>query len=123
MKSNSTINSETKENIECLIMKVYTSFINLKVGVSLDNGAPIHFASLLAFLTLLATFQAKKNVRSVPASSALTLILHQSHNARSTNRHLRGSRKIPAVTGSLCVGCPGICQGISEQKRLRNAGH
>ena len=48
-----------------------------------------HFASSLCW----ATFQAKNNVhvRSAPASSALTLVSHLSHNALTANCHLYGS--------------------------------
>ena len=33
-------------------------------------------------------FQEKNNVRSTPASFALTIVSHQSHNAHTANRHL-----------------------------------
>ena len=42
-------------------------------------------------LALWATFQLKNNIRSAPASTALTLASHQSHNTHTTNRHLYGS--------------------------------
>jgi len=42
MKSISTINPAITENAECSIAKVLASFINLKVGVSLDL---YHYAS------------------------------------------------------------------------------
>jgi len=61
------------------------------VGVLLNHGASLCFVSLVAFQTCLATFQAKNNVRSAPASSTLTLVLHQSHNARTTNHHQHNS--------------------------------
>ena len=48
--------------------------MDLKVGVSLDHGVSLHFVSLLALLTCWATFQAKNNVRSAPASTALTQV-------------------------------------------------
>jgi len=49
------------ENMECSIMEVCTSFINLKVGVSLDHGISLCFALLLLVLwTCWATFQAKR---------------------------------------------------------------
>jgi len=50
---------------------------------------------MLRFVSSLcwATFQAKDNVRSAPASSALTLVSHQSHSAHSANRHPCGSRQ------------------------------
>jgi len=46
-------------------------FINLKVGVSLNHGVLLSFISLLALQTCWATFQAKNNVKSAPASSVL----------------------------------------------------
>jgi len=42
---------------------------------------------LLAVRACWAMFQARNNVRSAPASSALTLVSHRSHNVRTTNRH------------------------------------
>ena len=68
MKSISTINPAITENTECLIVKVCTSFINLKLGVSLDHGVSLCFVSLLALQTYWATFQAKENVKSTPAT-------------------------------------------------------
>ena len=66
--------------------------MDLKVGVSLDHGVSpsvlLHFVSLLALRTFWATFQAKNNVRSAPASSVLTLVSHRSHNMRIENRYL-----------------------------------
>ena len=79
------------ENMECLIVKSCTTFINLKVGVLLYHGVSLRFVSLLALWTCWATFQTKNNVRSSHASSALTLVLHRSHNMHATNRHLHGS--------------------------------
>ena len=58
--------------MECSIIKGHASFINLKVGVSLDHGVSLYFVLLLALQTCWATFQAKDIVRSIPASSALT---------------------------------------------------
>ena len=37
MKSVSTINLAIMENVECSIVKAFASFIDLKVGVSLDH--------------------------------------------------------------------------------------
>ena len=62
-----------------------------KVVVSLDHDASPCFVSFLALLTCWATLQAENNIRSAPASSALTLISHWSHNAHTTNHHLCGS--------------------------------
>ena len=53
-------NNAIMENTECSIVKVCTSFINLKVGVLLDNAVLLCFLSLVALWT--STFQAKKNV-------------------------------------------------------------
>ena len=91
MKSISTINPAITENTECSIIKVCTSFIDLKVGVSFNHGVSLRFVSLLAFQTCWATFQVKNNVRSAPGSSALTQVSHQSHNTCTTNYHPCGS--------------------------------
>jgi len=91
MKYISIINPAIAGNMGCLIVEMCTSFIDLKVGVSLDRGVLLCFISFLALQTLWETFQAKNNVKSAPASTALTLVPHQSHNARTTNCHLRGS--------------------------------
>ena len=80
MKSISAINPAITENT---IIKACTSFIDLKVGVSLYHGVSLCFVSLLALRTCWATFQAKNNVRSATASSALTLVLEQSHKERN----------------------------------------
>jgi len=88
MKSISTINAAITENTECLIIKTRAPANNLKVCVLLDHGALLCFVSLL---TLEAKFQAKNNVRSAPASTALSQVLQRSHNACTTNRHLCGS--------------------------------
>jgi len=90
MKSISTINLVIKETTECWI-KARASFIDLKVGVSLNHGVLLRFVLLLPFRTCWETFQAKNNVRSAPASSALTLVSHRSHNACIANCHLSGS--------------------------------
>ena len=72
MKSISTINPPAiMENMECLIVKEHTSFINLKVGVLLNHDVSLLFVSLLALQILWATFQAKSNARTALASSAL----------------------------------------------------
>jgi len=88
MKSVSTINPAMTENMERSIVKAHTSFIDLKVGVLLDHDVSLRFVSLLVFQTYSATFQAENSVRSTLAGSALTLILHRSHNAHTTNCHL-----------------------------------
>ena len=56
MKSISTINPVIAENTECLIVKACTTFIDLKVGVSLDHSVSLRFISLLALRTCWATF-------------------------------------------------------------------
>ena len=90
MKSISTFNPAITKNTECLIVKECASlnFIDLKVGMSLNHGVSLRFISLL---TLQTCWQAKNNVRSAPASSALTLVSHQSHNTHTTNCHQHGS--------------------------------
>ena len=84
-KSNSTINPAITENMECLIIKAHASFINLKVGVSLNHDVSLCFVSLLNFRTCWATFQAKNNVRSTPGSSALAL------------SHTKAIKRIPQI--------------------------
>jgi len=88
MKSISTINLAIMENTECSMVKMRTSIINLKVGVSLAHGVSLCFVSLLAYPVCRATCQAEKNVRSAPA---LTLVLHRSHNTSAANRRLCSS--------------------------------
>ena len=61
------------------------------MDVSLVYGVPLPFVALLTLQTLWATFQAKNNARSAPASTAYTLVSHQSHNARTVNCHVGGS--------------------------------
>jgi len=70
--------SHNRKYKECLIVKAHTSFIDFKVGVSLGHG----------FISLLVVLNSVPKVWSAPAGSALTLILHRSHNARTANRHL-----------------------------------
>jgi len=82
MKSISAINPAITENMECSIVDVHALFINLQAGVLLDYYASFTFSCS-------NMFQAKNNRRSTPASSALTLVSHQSHNAHTANRHLR----------------------------------
>ena len=96
-KSISTINPAITENTGCLIVKVHTSFIDLKVGVSLDHGVLVCFVSLPALQTCWAMFQAKNNVESAPASSVLTVASHRSHNVRTANCHLRAKGERNAV--------------------------
>ena len=93
MKSISTINQAIMENTKCLIVEVHASFINLKVGVSLDHDVSLRFISLLALRTCWVIFQAKNNTRSTLANSTLILVSHQSLNARTANRHLCSSRE------------------------------
>ena len=72
------------ENTECLIVKARASFFDLKVGVSLNHSVSLRFVSPLACWTCWATFKVNNKVRSAPASCALTLASHQSHNVRTT---------------------------------------
>ena len=74
-KVNSTLDPAIMEDTECAIIKAYTPFFDLKVGVSLDHDvASLCFVLLLVLQMLWATFQTKNNVRSAPASSALTQV-------------------------------------------------
>jgi len=85
MKIISTINPAIMKNKKRLIIKAHASFIDLKVGVSLNHGASLCFVLLLAFGQ---HSKQRINVRSAPANSALTLVSHQSHNAHTANCHL-----------------------------------
>ena len=49
-----------------------------------------YYALFLALKTCWATFQAKNNISSALASSALTLVSYQSHNVYTAHGHLRG---------------------------------
>ena len=60
MKSISTINPAITENMECAIVKVCTSLINLQLGVSLNHGVSLHFISLLAFSNMLSNIPSKE---------------------------------------------------------------
>jgi len=88
MKSNSTIKLWKIRNVRSL---KHVPHLSIKVGVSLTHGVSLRLILLLAFQTSWATFQVKNNIRSAPASSALTRVLYRSHNARTPNRHQRGS--------------------------------
>ena len=72
MKGISTINLAITENMECSIINVHASFISLKVGVSLDYYAL--FTSSCS--KILSNVPSKNNIRSTPASSALTIVSH-----------------------------------------------
>jgi len=74
MKSILTVNLTIKENTECSNVEVWTSFINLKLGLLPDRDILLFLTSLLAFQTCWATFKANNNVKSIPTSSALTLV-------------------------------------------------
>ena len=50
----------------------HTQVVDLKVGVSLYHGVSLHFVSLPGLQTLWLIFQAKNNVKSAPASTAVT---------------------------------------------------
>ena len=84
VKSISTINPAIMENTDCLIVKTCISFINLKMHGCVAWSWCINTLSSLWWVT----FQAKDNVRSTPASFALILVLHWSHNVRTANHHL-----------------------------------
>ena len=65
--------------------------VNIKVDVSLDHGAPLHFFTLSALQTLEATFQARNNVSVMLAmhfSKSHTKVLY---NTCTANRHLYSS--------------------------------
>ena len=87
MKNTSTINSASTENMKCSIIEACLIY-QFKSGFVAWSWC---IAKLLFISRSLNMFQAKNNVRSAPASSALTLASHQSHNACTANRHLHGS--------------------------------
>jgi len=76
MKSSCTINPAIMENTERLIVKVCAPVIDLKVGMSLNDSVSLCFVLFPTLRTLLATFQAKNNIRSASASTALAQVLH-----------------------------------------------
>ena len=65
--------------------------IDLKVNASLDHSVLLHFVLLQVHQTIWAKFQAKNNVRSASASTALAQVLYQSHITCTVNHHQRGS--------------------------------
>jgi len=83
LKSISTINPAITENTVCSIYRFKSAWVCHLIVLC--------FVSLLAFQTCWVTFQAKNDVRSAPASSALTLVSHRSHNVSTANRHLRST--------------------------------
>ena len=90
MKSISTVNPAIMENTECTIVEVCAPIIDKKSGLSTALAGCIimlRFASSSSNIWL--TFQAKSNVRTAPACTALTYVSHQSHNMRTANCHLR----------------------------------
>ena len=60
MKSISTINSAITENTECSIVKMCASFIDLKVGVSLDHDVSLCFILLLALPIMLGNIPSRE---------------------------------------------------------------
>ena len=63
-----SISPAIMQNKESPIVEAHPLFIDLKVGVSLDHGVSLYFVLLLAL------GQRSKQIRSAPASSALTLV-------------------------------------------------
>ena len=64
--------SHNRKYTECSIVRAHASF---KVGMLLGHGS----VSLLDVWIYWTAFQAKNNVWSAPACSALTLVSHRSH--------------------------------------------
>jgi len=60
MKNIPTINPAVTKNMEFLIVKACASFINLKVGVSLNHGVPLYFVSLLALRIMLGSIPSEE---------------------------------------------------------------
>ena len=112
MKSIATINPAIMENTECLIVRVRTSFTNLKVGVLLDHGVLLRFILLLAVRTCWKTFQAKNNISSTLASSSLTLVSHWSLNTYSANRHLHAKGERNGVPGRTKISGRAMMQAL-----------
>ena len=77
MKIIPTINPTIMVNMERLIVKTHAPMIDIKVGVSLLHGIYIftlYFASSSSNVWL--AFQAKNNVRSASACTALAQVSH-----------------------------------------------
>ena len=95
------------------------------MGVSFDYGISLHFVLLLAPQNFWATFQAKSNARRAPASTALTLLSHQSHKVCTTNRHLRGSGERNGEQRKALVkphwSCCGWQKGTSRDEAASNS--
>jgi len=73
MKSISTTNPAITENTECMIVKARASVIDIKNGYVCCLNMVYHYASFcFQLFNVWLLFQAKNNVRSAPASTALT---------------------------------------------------
>jgi len=85
MKGISTINPAITENTEFSIIKMHAITINIKVGV---------YYLIVVYQYTLFCFQLFKYFgqhSKLPASTELVQVSHQSHNARTANRHLHSS--------------------------------
>ena len=137
MKSISTINPAIMKNTECLIVKTCTPANNLKVGVLLDHIASLCSVSLPVLLTFEAIFQAKNNVRSTPASTALAQVSCRSHNMHNANCHLCSSgerngaqRRTKVNSGKTMMQALGLLwlakkhiSGWSDIEQCKNQAH
>ena len=131
-KSIPTINPAITENIRNVrLLKCAPHLSILKWACRLVIG----FVSLLVVRTCRTAFQAKNNVWSTPADSALTLVSHQSHNARTANRHLRakgernGIQRRPIIFGKSMMRALELLRlakrhilGRSDIEQWRNQG-
>ena len=80
--------------------------INLKVGCVSRLHCFITTLRFQLFRTLWITIQAKNSIRNAPASSALALVSHQSHNVHTANLYL-------CVAWQLLVPCSQLLQPLS----------
>ena len=60
MKSTSIVNPASMENMECLIVKVRASFIDLKVSVLLGHGVSLCFSFASSSSNMLGNISSKE---------------------------------------------------------------
>ena len=109
--------SHNRKYTQSSIVQTRALFIDFKVGVSFGYG----FISLLVVRICWTAFQARNNVWSAPAGSALTLVSHRSPNARTENRHLcaKGERNGVQKTFDKTMMWPNIgAAAVGEKAHL-----
>ena len=90
MKRISIINPAIMKNTDGTIVKACAPYKSGCVALTVCI-ITLRFASRSSNVWL--PFQAKNNVTSTPASTALTKVSHRSHYVRTANRHVRGKRE------------------------------